>query len=98
MSSCRALSTVVLLLLSAGIAARADDGRHHYAAGIVDARAGQYVAAREHFRAAALAGLDIPALSYNLGVVSYHLADVGGLWPTTTSGWLRRPQGSTAQL
>jgi tetratricopeptide (TPR) repeat protein len=68
----RRLAAAALAIL-AGAAEAAPSAEDLFRQGINDFRAGDYRQAIRHFRAAREAGLDSPALTYNLGVSYYRL-------------------------
>jgi tetratricopeptide (TPR) repeat protein len=66
------LAAAALALLAGGVQA-APSADELFRQGVTDFRAGDYRQAIRHFRAARDAGLDTPALTYNLGVSHYRL-------------------------
>jgi tetratricopeptide (TPR) repeat protein len=65
------LICLMLLAGSGGVLANSADDA--FASGLAAARAGSFEEAAEHFEAAQRAGLSTPALTFNIGVVSYRL-------------------------
>lgn len=69
-----ALSFCILLLCAT--AAAAAGGSDAFRAGVEASRAGDYREAVQHFEAARRAGLDTPALHFNLGVALYRMGAI----------------------
>jgi tetratricopeptide (TPR) repeat protein len=70
---------LLFLLLAFGFSvpqvyANAEAASHAYAAGVAAARAGQFAEAANQFGEAQSAGMDTPALTYNIGVVNFKLS------------------------